>query len=140
MRTTVAAVVLVVVGVAACSSSTGVEARDAWSRPVPPVSPAAAIFLELNNGTEDVITLTGAESAACEEIEVHETGLDEAGVMSMRLLVGGLQVAPGSTELLAPGGVHLMCMAPDTSVESFDVTLRIRGAEDILVPVVVEDR
>lgn len=126
--------------VAACGSSAGVEAHDAWSRPVPPVSPASAIYLEVSNGTNDTVTLTGAESTACAEIELHETGLDEAGVMSMRPLLGGLRIAPGTTATLASGGVHLMCMSPNTALATFDITLRIRDAEDVVVPVVVEDR
>lgn len=131
---------LLTMALAACSSPAGVEARDAWSRPVPPVSPASAVFFELHNGTDGTITLTGADSAACAEVQIHETALDEAGVMSMRPLFGGLEVAPGSTETLAPGGIHLMCMSPDTGLDSFDMTLRMRNAEDIVVPVVVEDR
>ena len=126
--------------ITACASPAGVEANDAWSRPVPPVSPASAIFLELHNGTDEAITLMGAESQACAEVQIHETRMDDAGVMSMRPLTGGFQVAAGATELLAPSGVHLMCMEPNTALAAFDVTLRIRDAEDIVVPVVVEDR
>ena len=44
-----------VVGVlllAACSSPEGVTTSDEWSRPVPPVSPASAVFLEIHNGLD----------------------------------------------------------------------------------------
>ncbi|NND03681.1 MAG: copper chaperone PCu(A)C [Acidimicrobiia bacterium] len=126
--------------VAACASSAVVAAEDAWSRPVPPVSPASAIYLEVHNRTEQVVILTGADSEACEEIQIHETAVDGAGVVSMRRLTNGLEIAPRSTAVFAPGGVHLMCMSPERGLAGFDLTLRIGGAEDLVVPVAIEDR
>ncbi len=139
MKRIVGFVSVAAIAVSACGSPPGVEARDAWSRPVPPVAPATAVFVEIHNGTTDVVTLTGADSAACSELQLHETALDEAGVMSMRPLAG-LAIAPGDKETLAPGGIHLMCMSPDTALEEFAITLRLRNAEDVVVEVIVEDR
>ena len=126
--------------VAACASPAGVTAEDAWSRPAPPVAPARAVYLELANGTQDSITVTGAESDACDSVEIHETSMDDAGVMRMRPLFGGLSLAAGESVVLAPGGIHLMCMEPITDIASFGVTLRIRGAEDIVTTVAIEGR
>lgn len=125
---------------ASCGSAAGVTASDAWSRPVPPVSPASAVFMEISNGTDASVILTGAESDACDGMELHETTFDEAGVMAMRPLIGGLPVASGETFLLAPGGVHLMCNAPAQQAGTFDVTLQLRDATDIVVTVAIEDR
>lgn len=133
---------LVVAGqlVGACGSSPGVVADDAWSRPVPPVSPASAIFLEVTNGSDSAITITGATSDECGAIEIHETSIDEAGVMAMRPVIGGLTVAPGASALLAPGVVHLMCIEPTIFAGSFEVILQMSNAADLPVLVTIEDR
>src|SRR6202000_487211 len=43
------------------------------------------------------------------KIEVHEMKMDN-GVMKMRPVEGGLEIDPGKTVKLAPGGYHLMMM------------------------------
>ena len=83
VRRTLAGLALVV-SVAACSTAESVIVDDVWSRPVPPVSPASAVYMEITNGLEGPITVTGASSAACAAMQIHETSMDDAGVMSMR--------------------------------------------------------
>ena len=119
---------------AACGGSAEVVVEDAWSRPVPPVSPASAVYLTIDNGLEDDITVTGASSDACGMMELHETSMSNDGVMSMARLEVGLVVAAGGTAVLEPGGAHLMCMQPE-GTESFEVTIQLDGADDITVPV-----
>lgn len=124
----------------ACSSADGVVGNDAWTRPVPPNSPARAIYLEISNGLDADVRLTGASSEECSAIELHETTMDDAGVMAMRALIGGLEIAPGQKALLAPGGAHLMCLDPGGSTEQFELRLELRDAADVTVTVVIEDR
>ena len=50
---------------ASCGGSGAVTVTDVWSRPVPPVSPASAVFLEITNDLDTAVTLTGASSDAC---------------------------------------------------------------------------
>jgi copper(I)-binding protein len=126
--------------VVSCSSADGVTVSDVWSRPVPPVSPASAIFLEITNGLDTAVTLTGATSDACGSMELHESTVDDAGVMTMRPLVDGLRVEPGTSGLLAPGGIHVMCIEPQVFEGSFDVELTIDGADAITATVAIEDR
>jgi len=125
---------------AACSSSQTVTVTDGWSRPVPPVSPASAVFLEISNDLDGSVTLTGASSEACRSMELHQTTIDDAGVMTMRPLADGLLLEPGTSARLAPGGTHLMCLEPEVLEGSFDVELVLDGAAAIVTTVTIEDR
>ena len=110
-RTALVAVLALTLG--SCSSPTEVVVEEAWSLPVPPVSPASAIFFDITNGLDRAVTLTGATSPACDRFELHETSIDEANVMAMRPIVGGIQLAPGDSLQLVPGATHLMCIGPN---------------------------
>jgi copper(I)-binding protein len=125
--------------VGACGGSSAVEASDAWSRPVPPVARAGAVFVEIDNGLDTDVTLQSASSDACGAMEIHRTQMID-GVMSMRPLEGGLVIGGGETASLEPGGIHLMCIDPDHDGSSFSVTLEFVGAPAIDLDVVVEDR
>jgi copper(I)-binding protein len=111
-----------------------------WSRPVPPVSPASAVFLTITNGLDTTVTLTGASSEACGAMELHRTTMDDAGVMTMRPLETGLELEAGATGQLTPGAIHLMCMQPTVFEGSFDLELTLRGADPIAVSATIEDR
>jgi hypothetical protein len=123
-----------------CGGSGDVTVTDVWSRPVPPVSPASAVFLEITNDLDSTVTLTGASSDSCGSMELHETMMDDSGVMAMQELTAGLRLDPGTSGLLAPGGMHLMCVEPEIFEGSFDVELIIDGAHDIATTVTIEDR
>jgi hypothetical protein len=51
--------------------------------------------------------LRGGTADIAAKVEVHEMATRD-GVMTMRMLDGGLPIAPGTTVTLAPGGYHLM--------------------------------
>lgn len=135
-----AAIAVVIVLGGACSSPPGVVATDAWSPPVPTGSPAGAVFMEISNGLDSPVTLTGATSDDCGAVELHETTIDEAGVTVMQPMFGGLTLTPGQSWSLAAGGEHLMCLEPAPAGDTMRLTLTIRGAEDIQVEAVIEDR
>lgn len=125
---------------ASCGAAEGVNASDVWSQPVPPVSPASAVFLQISNGLDSTVTLTGATSDSCDSIELHETLISDAGVMAMRPMVPGLVLAPGESAALEPSGMHLMCIHPEVFEGSYDLTLTLDGAPDIDIAVTIEDR
>ena len=137
-RLTIVALLLATV-VAGCGGGSELTIEDPWSRPVPPVAPASAVYLTIENGLESDVTLLGASSESCAAMELHETSMSSDGVMSMAPLTAGLMVPAGESARLEPGGAHLMCIDPDTS-ESFSVTLDLDGAAAITVDVVIEDR
>lgn len=138
MRRIALAVTLAVVA-SACGGADGVSVEDAWSRPVPPVAPSSAIYMEISNGLDDAVTVVGASSNACSTVDIHETSMGSDDVMSMTPLTAGLVISAGDAASLEPGGLHLMCMDP-SGVDRFDLTLDLDGTESITVSVVIEER
>ena len=82
-----------------------IEAQDAWARPAQ--AGASAGFMALRNVGARPDRLIGAASPWVERVEVQATSMAGA-VMRMRPVVGGLEIAPGRSVTLAPGGYHLM--------------------------------
>lgn len=60
-------------------------------------------FMEITNNTDADITLTGGTAEFASRVEVHEV---LNGNMQMKQ--GGLIIKAGTTEVLQPGGNHLM--------------------------------
>lgn len=76
-----------------------------WTRATSPAVKIAAGFLKVkNNGTRPDY-LIAATSEATGRIEIHQSKV-ENGVAEMRP-VAGLEIKPGETLELAPGGLHL---------------------------------
>ena len=86
-----------------------IEITQAWSRATPGGAPVGAGYLALTNRGAEADRLIGGSTEIAARIEVHEMSMDN-GVMKMRELAGGLEVKPGQTVTLKPGGNHLMLM------------------------------
>ncbi|MBT8203652.1 MAG: copper chaperone PCu(A)C [Acidimicrobiia bacterium] len=118
---------LLMVLVAGCSGddSGGLSVDDPWGRPTPDVATTAAFFATISNaGTADE-TLVGATTDACRVIELHESQMDD-GVMRMQQLAGGIPVPAGTTVVLQPGGLHIMCIDKQVPlVEGDEVALAL---------------
>jgi copper(I)-binding protein len=80
-----------------------------WMRYLLPNIPAAGYMTLLNTGAADVV-LTGASSPACGMLMLHKS--DDSSGMAMMMDVPALKVPAHGQVALAPGGYHLMCMAP----------------------------
>lgn len=97
----------------------------AFARATLPNAPVGGGFLTIvNHGTEPD-RLIGAASPIAGKVEVHEMSM-KGDVMEMRALSDGLDIPPGSSVTLAPGGKHLMFMqlkAPLVEGETIPVTL-----------------
>jgi copper(I)-binding protein len=78
-----------------------------WSRTVPKGANIAAGYLEIKNTGTTADRLVGGSSDIAGRLEIHEMKM-EGGVMQMRPLESGLEIPPGKTVKLAPGGYHLM--------------------------------
>ena len=68
-------------------------------------------FLVVVNLGSDDDRLLSARSPAADSVEIHEMSMND-GVMRMRALGDGLAIPAGATVELAPGGIHLMLIAP----------------------------
>lgn len=80
-----------------------------WTRATPPGAKVAGGYLTVMNMGKESDRLTGGSFADGGRIEVHEMSMTD-GVMKMRPLGDGLEIKPGATVKLEPGGYHLMML------------------------------
>ncbi len=78
-----------------------------WSRATPKGAKVAGGYLKITNAGQAADRLIGGSTEVSGPIEVHEMRMDQ-GVMTMREVKGGLEIKPGATVELKPGGLHLM--------------------------------
>ena len=80
-----------------------------WVRATPRGAPVAGGYLTITNNGSEPDRLVGGSFAASGRFEVHVMST-EGGVMRMRPVTDGLEIKPGQTVELSPGGMHLMFM------------------------------
>lgn len=117
-----------------------IEITQPWSRATPPTAPSAAGFLTLANKGATPDRLVAIESPAANQVELHEMKMDGA-VMRMRELGNGVELAPGQTVELKPGGFHAMFIglkAPFVKDQTVRATLVFEKAGRIDVEFQVE--
>jgi len=101
---------------------------------------AGGFMTVTNNGTESD-TFLGGSAGFVEAVEIHEMSMAD-GIMKMRRLENGLQIAPNETVELKPGGYHLMLIKPSKPMKEGDkhkITLSFKQAGDIEVELEVKD-
>jgi copper(I)-binding protein len=114
-----------------------IEARDAWARPAQ--AGAGAGFVTLRNLGPGPDRLIGAASPWVERVEVQATSMT-GGVMRMRPVAGGLEIAPGRSVTLAPGGYHLMLLGLKRPLKPGDqapLTLQFERARPVRIHLTV---
>lgn len=80
-----------------------------WTRATPAGAKVAGGYLKVTNNGAVADRLVSATSDIAGRMEIHEMSM-KGGVMQMRPLDAGLEVKPGETVELKPGGLHLMFM------------------------------
>ncbi len=80
-----------------------------WIRATPGGAKIAGGYMKIINTGKDADRLTGGTFPVAGRFEVHEMAMD-GGVMKMRHLSKGLEIKPGESVELKPGGYHLMFM------------------------------
>jgi len=108
-----------------------------WSRATPVKVGGAYMTLRNTGAAPD--RLIKVASPAAEKAEIHETKI-EGGTAMMRA-VGALELKPGATVELKPGGLHLMLMGlerPLKEGESLKLVLTFEKAGTIEVEASVE--
>lgn len=79
-------------------------------RAVPPGVRITAAYMQLANRTNADDRLVAVRMAGAGRVEIHETVVDDEGVMRMRPLEAGLPLPAGTITELKPGGAHIMLM------------------------------
>ena len=78
-----------------------------WLRATPHGARVAGGYMTITNNGREADRLTGGTLAQAGRFEVHEMTMVD-NVMRMRQLAKGLEIKPGATVKLEPGGYHIM--------------------------------
>ena len=118
-----------------------VDVKAAWARPTVAGQMGTGAFMQLTS--RDGARLLGASSEVAGVVEIHEMAM-EGNVMRMRP-IRMLDLPPGGTVELKPGGHHMMLMdlkRPLAVGEKIKVELRLETRDKKLVtqPIEVEVR
>jgi copper(I)-binding protein len=105
------------------------EIGQPWTRATPKGAAVAGGFMTIRNTGTAPDRLVGGSFEASKRVEVHEMKVDAGGVMRMREIAGGLEIAPGATVELKPGGYHVMFM---------DLTRQLQQGESVKGTLVFE--
>ncbi len=81
---------------------------DAWSRATPGAAKVGVGYLRVTNKGREPDRLVGGSVAVAGRFELHETSTGADNVARMRAVEGGLEIKPGETVELKPGGHHAM--------------------------------
>jgi copper(I)-binding protein len=111
-----------------------------WARATVSVQKVGAGYLTIRNEGQQADRLIGARSPIVPSIEMHTHEIDAQGVARMGQLEA-IELPPGATVELAPGGMHLMLIglsAPLREGEDFPLTLVFERAGEVEVRVDIE--
>ncbi|MBX9775893.1 MAG: copper chaperone PCu(A)C [Xanthobacteraceae bacterium] len=137
----IGAAVLLTGGLAAAESYSagGLQIGSPWTRATPKGSTVSAGYLSITNKGTEADRLIGGSLAPASRFEVHTT-VTENGVARMRQ-VTSLEIKPGETVELKPGGMHVMFMGlkqPLTSGQTLKGTLVFEKAGTVAIEFVVQ--
>lgn len=83
------------------------EIKHPWAKATLAGQPVAGGFLTIVNTGSEPDRLLKVSSVVAGTIQVHEMKVED-GIMKMGEVPGGLEIAPGATVELKPGGLHVM--------------------------------
>jgi periplasmic copper chaperone A len=90
-----------------------------WTRATPKGAGVAGGYLTVTNTGKETDRLLGGSAIIAGKLEVHEMKTVD-GVMKMRELTEGLEIKPGETIELKPGGLHIMFTGLNAPVKESD--------------------
>jgi periplasmic copper chaperone A len=80
-----------------------------WARATPKGAASGAAYMTITNNGKTADKVSCVSSDASAECQIHSMTMDN-GVMQMRPVEGGLEIKPGETVTLKPGGFHMMLL------------------------------
>lgn len=131
---------------AALLSATSVAAQDisvdaAYIPIAPPGVMSHAAYLTLANTGNRTRSLIGVTAQGYTMAHLHQSQV-QSGVAAMSM-IHQLDIAPGQTVSLMPGGLHIMLMHPQGKLsagETVSLTLHFANGEDISAIATVQPR
>ena len=107
-RWTVLLALSVLLPLISAADSEGLVIEGAWVRALPPTQKVTAAYLKVTNAGPRAVSITGGEIELAAEVQIHTTR-EIDGYMRMERLPQ-LEIPPGGSATLEPGGTHLMLM------------------------------
>jgi periplasmic copper chaperone A len=111
------------------------QITQAWARATPKGAASGAAYMTVTNTGTKAERLSCVSSDAAAKCEIHEMSMN-GGVMRMRAVEGGLEIKPGKTVTLKPGGFHMMLTglkAPLQQGKTLEATLQVEGGGTVQV-------
>jgi len=110
-----------------------------WARATPKGAASGAGYMTVTNKGTAPDRLNCVSDDASKECQIHSMVM-EGGVMKMRPVAGGLEIKPGETVTLHPGGYHVMFVDlthPLVQGQSVKATLKFdhAGTVDVEYPI-----
>lgn len=138
MRQLLSAVLLLIAADAFAQNSGDITVLSIWARATPPGAKSGAVYLTLRNRGAADDRLIGVTTPVASQAGLHAETM-ENGVMEMRPLAS-VDVAPGATASLKPGGNHIMLTGLKRPLKQGDhipLTLKFAHAPPLTVQVEV---
>ena len=117
-----------------------IHITQTWARATPKGAKSGAGYMTITNKGTTADRVNCVSSDASAQCQIHSMTM-EGGVMKMRPVEGGLEIKPGETVTLAPGGFHVMLVTlkhPLETGQTVKATLKFdkAGTVDVEYPVV----
>ena len=112
------------------------QVTSAWARATIRAGGNAVVYLTITNSGKNGDRLEALDSPVAEATRIHHTVVED-GVLRLRLL-DALELEPGTTTLLEPGGAHIMLMQlfrPLVKGGTFPLVLHFEKAGTVTVTV-----
>ncbi len=135
-----AAVQFAAAGAEAADYNVGpIHITQPWARATPKGASSGAGYMTVSNTGTAPDRLTCVSSDAAAQCQIHTMTM-EGGVMKMRPVEGGLEIKPGETVMLKPGGLHVMFVDlkhPLEKGKAVEATLKFEkaGTVDVEYPI-----
>ncbi len=120
----------------------GISVEDAWVRPSPLQAGNGAAYMLIRNATSEDDALLAARSEVAEAVELHESVMTGADMMSMHA-VERIDIPAGGSAALEPGGLHVMLIGLRETLREGDsvaLTLVFEKAGEITVEAPVKEQ
>ena len=116
-----------------------IHIMQAWARATAGRVPNGVAYMMLKNKGSEPDRLIGASSPVAKRAGLHTSRM-EGGMMKM-VPVTAIEVGPGGSAMLKPGGLHVMLMglkAPLKEGETFPLTLTFERSGAVTIDVAVK--
>jgi periplasmic copper chaperone A len=138
MKRLIWAIMLLIAADAFAQNSGDITVVSIWARATPPGAKSGAVYMTLRNRGAADDKLIGATTPVAAKAGLHTEIMDNS-VMKMRPLES-VDIAPGGSASLKPGGSHIMLMGLKRPLKQGDhipLTLRFAHAPPLTVQVEV---